>query len=366
MPLTARALVLEAPRQLSIQEFQLPEIRDDDALLRVEACGLCGTDHAQYTGALGMGSAFVPGHEAVGTIVEAGPSFHDRHGVAAGARVAVEVFQSCRTCAACQAGTYQRCEKHGLADTYGFIPVATPPGLWGGYAEYMYLAADSVVHEITPGLDPAVATIFNPLGAGVRWAVTLPGTGPGDVVAVMGPGIRGLSAAAAAKAAGADFVLVTGLGRRDAQRLEIAPDFGADLTIDVAEQDPVQALRAATGNLADVVVDVTAEAPAAFAQSVDLAAPGGTIVRAGMTGSYESPGLRPDAIILKELTIVGALGVDAPAYTRALEILAGGDYPFADLPRQLAGMDDLEGLLQVMAGEVTSGETPPVHGVLVP
>ncbi|MDT5355815.1 MAG: alcohol dehydrogenase [Mycobacterium sp.] len=62
----ARALVLEAPRRLVVREFPLPAVRDDDALVQVVACGLCGTDHEQYTGELAGGFAFVPGHEAVG------------------------------------------------------------------------------------------------------------------------------------------------------------------------------------------------------------------------------------------------------------------------------------------------------------
>ncbi|EUA68932.1 alcohol dehydrogenase GroES-like domain protein [Mycobacterium xenopi 4042] len=64
----ARALVLDAPRRLVVREFRVPTVGDDDALLRVSACGLCGTDHEQYTGELASGFAFVPGHETVGTI----------------------------------------------------------------------------------------------------------------------------------------------------------------------------------------------------------------------------------------------------------------------------------------------------------
>ncbi|OOK78661.1 alcohol dehydrogenase GroES-like domain protein [Mycobacterium kansasii] len=223
---TSRALVLEAPRRLVVRELAVPEIGADDALVRVEACGLCGTDHEQYTGALSGGFAFVPGHETVGIIEAIGPQAARRWGVAAGDRVAVEVFQSCRQCPNCLAGEYRRCERHGLADMYGFIPVDRAPGLWGGYAEYQYLAPDSMVLPVPAGLDPAVASLFNPLGAGIRWGATLPGTGAGDVVAVLGPGVRGLCAAAAAKEAGAGFVMLTGLGPRDADRLALAPQFG--------------------------------------------------------------------------------------------------------------------------------------------
>jgi alcohol dehydrogenase len=356
--------VLEAPRRLAPRSLALPEIGDDDALVRVEACGLCGTDHEQYTGHLAGGFAFVPGHETVGRIEAIGAAASARWGVERGARVAVEVFQSCRNCPACRAGEYRRCERHGLSDMYGFIPVDRPPGLWGGYAEFQYLSPDSMVLPVPDGLDPVVATVFNPLGAGIRWGVTVPGTKPGDVVAVLGPGIRGLCVSAAAKAAGAGFVMVTGLAPRDAERLALAGRFGADLALDVASADPLRELRAATGRLADVVVDVTAKAPAAFAQAISLARPAGTVVVAGTRGGEGAPGFSPDVVVFKELKVLGALGVDATAYRAALDLLASGRYPFDELPRRCVGLEGVEGLLASMAGE--GNEVPPVHGVVTP
>src|SRR5438552_3594032 len=212
----------------------------------------------------------------------------------AGDRVAVEVFQSCRSCDACRRGDYRRCSVHGLADMYGLVAADRQPGLWGGYAEQLYLSPDAIVLPVPAALDPVVATVFNPLGAGVRWGVTLPGTKKGDIVAVLGPGMRGLSVLAAAKEAGAGFVLVTGAGARDAERLALAEEFGADAVVDVTEADPVATLRQATGGRrADVVVDVTAKAPAAFAQAVELARTGGTVVVAGTRGEPGAPGLGP-------------------------------------------------------------------------
>jgi alcohol dehydrogenase len=361
---SARALVLEQPRRLVAREFGVPEVGDDDGVLRIEACGLCGTDHEQYTGALPAGFAFVPGHESVGVVEAVGARAAARWGVKAGDRVAVEVFQSCRVCTACTSGLYRRCERHGLGDMYGLIPADKAPSLWGGYAEYQYLAPDSMLLPVPDALDAVVATLFNPLGAGIRWGVTVPGTSPGDVVAVLGPGVRGLSVCAAAKEAGAAFVMVTGVGPRDDERLALAKAFGADLAVDVSHTTPAKALREATGQLADVVVDVTAKAPAALGQAVAAARVGGTVVLAGTRGSPDTPGFWPDNIVYKELRILGALGVDAPAYRAALDLLASGRYPFADLPRRCASLDDAEDLVRGMAGEGTA--LPPVHGVITP
>jgi alcohol dehydrogenase len=365
MPASPSALVLESPRHLVRHSFARPEVGDDDGLLRVEACGLCGTDHEQYTGDLPAGYAFVPGHEVIGVIDAVGPAAAARWGVQPGDRVAVEVFMSCRSCPACLAGETQRCRRHGLRDMYGYIPIDKPPALWGGYADYQYLAPDSVLHPVPVTLDPVIATMFNPLGAGIRWAVTVPGTSPGDVVAILGPGIRGLCSVAAAKRAGAGFVMVTGVGRRDSARLALGRSFGADLAVDVSSEDPAAALKKATGGLADIVVDVTAKAPAALAQAISIARPGGTVVFAGTRGSAETPGFWPDLIVYKELKILGALGVDSRSYQAALAMLSSGDLPFADLPRRCEPLANAESLLQVMSGAGDADQTAPVHAVLI-
>ncbi len=363
---SATALVLEAPRQLVATSVELPTVRADNGILRVEACGLCGTDHEQFTGALHPGWAFVPGHEVVGIVEELGPDAAERWGVAEGDRVALEVFLGCGDCPRCEAGEPRTCRRHGLRTMYGFAGTDVGSGLCGGYATHLELRPDSLVLPVPDDLDPVLATVFNPLGAGLRWGARVPRTAPGDVVAVLGPGIRGLCVVAAAREAGAGFVMVTGAGERDADRLLWAERFGADLTVDVSVDDPVEALRRATGGRrADVVVDVTAMAPAAFAQAVALARTGGTIVVAGTRGpSAEAPGFHPDEVVIRELRVLGALGVDLADHAAALDLLAADRYPFAALPREVVGLSGAAELLARMAGE--SGPPAPIHGVVAP
>ncbi|MGY9073705.1 MAG: zinc-dependent alcohol dehydrogenase [Acidimicrobiales bacterium] len=361
----ATAAVLHGPRDLRTQEFDVPQTGRDDAVLRVEACGLCGTDHELYTGSMPAPYPIIPGHESIGIIESIGDLAAAKWGVAEGDRVALECWQSCRECDDCVAGTYRRCSNHGQTDIYGLVSSATLPSLFGGYATHHYLSPDSLVLPVPDALDPIEATLFNPLGAGIKWGVEVPDTKPGDRVAILGPGIRGLCALAAVRDAGAEFVMVTGYGERDRARLELATAFGADLVVDVAQDDLAKKFRAATGgHLADVVVDVTANAPAAFGQAVRVAAVGGRLVFAGVRGARETPGLNPDAIMYKELTIMGTLGVDAPVYRRALDLLAARRFPFDLLTRKVVGLEGAAELLDSMAGH--GSEPPPVHGVIVP
>jgi alcohol dehydrogenase len=358
-----RALVLEGPKKMVVQEFPKPEIGDDDALLRVEACGLCGTDHEQWSGVLPAAVPMIPGHETVGTITEIGPVAAQRWGLEAGDRVAVEAFQSCLTCDACLAGRARVCENRGMY-CYGQQPTSVAPALWGGYSEVQYLAPGSLLQRVPSTVDPVVAATFNAIAAGYRWGVSAPGTHDGDRVAVLGVGVRGLAAAIAARDAGASFVMVSGFGERDAPRLAVARAMGIDLVVDSAVTDPVAAFAAAAGGLADVVLDATANAPLAFAQAIELAGPNARVVIAGTRGPIDLAGFRPDLIVQRSLRIQGVVGVDSADYKAAVDLLASGRYEFAAMPSRTAGFADLDELMAVISGE--TDEVPPLRAAFVP
>src|SRR5712692_704905 len=167
-PRTCRAVVQTAPRQLELRELPVPDIDDDSALLRVEACGICGSDAEQYAGVLPVRFPVVPGHEPLGVIERIGDRAAKRWGVNVGDRVAVESIIRCGHCRACIAGRYQLCRGRGGLFGHGYVPLERPPGLWGAYADYMYLDPLSIVHPIREDIPAAVAVMFNPLGAGSR------------------------------------------------------------------------------------------------------------------------------------------------------------------------------------------------------
>jgi len=364
MTRTTRAVVQTGTRSLEMRELPLPTIGADDALLRVEACGICGSDYEQFAGALPVRYPVIPGHEPVGRIAEIGENAAMKWGVAVGDRVCVEALVPCGECEACGRGEHRLCTgRRGTINSYGFIPLETAPGLWGGYSEYLYLSPHALVHRIDEKVAPEIATLFNPIGAGFRWAVDMPRLQPGESIVVLGPGQRGLASVIAAKEAGAGKIIVTGL-RRDADKLALAREFGADVTIDVEKQDVRTVVREGTGRGADVVIDVTAYATEAVTQAIDLARRGGRVVLAGTKGARPVADFFSDRVVIKELTIFGALGVDSPAYERAIRLIESGKYPLEKMHTHTLPLTDAERALRLLSGE-EPGESA-IHIALVP
>lgn len=167
---TVRAAVQVAPRQIELREFPRPAIGPDDGLLRVEANGICGSDVEAYRGHLAMGRGpTIPGHEPMGIVEEIGDRAAERWGVQPGDRVALEVIVPCRSCHDCLTGRYQACRNRKFG--HGVTGIDVPPSLWGGFAEHLYLTPGAVLHKVDKTLPAELAVMFNPLGAGVRWAV---------------------------------------------------------------------------------------------------------------------------------------------------------------------------------------------------
>ena len=349
------AAIQTGPRAIELVELPRPRVGRDDAIIRVEACGICGTDVEQYRGemdgVIDLRYPLVPGHEPVGVVDEIGPDAAERWGLQPGDRVAVEPFIPCGGCRACLTGAYEHCDGWRQMMAYGFISTAVEPAIWGGYATHLYLHPKAVVHKVPGGMRPDLAVLFNPLGAGVRWGVTLPGTTFGSTVVVLGPGQRGLASAAAAKLAGARLVIVTGLSR-DRHKLDLALELGADVTIDVEQEDLVPRVRELTdGAMADVVVDVTPNATAPVVDAVECVRAGGTIVLGGLNG-VEVPSFPSDKVVLRGITVIGARGVTAPGYRAALEILDSGRLPLDRLRTHVFSLAEAERAIQVLDGEI--------------
>jgi alcohol dehydrogenase len=137
-----RAAVLTAAQTLGIQAFPVPRLGADDALIRVEVCGLGGSDVTQYLGKLRPSSTVYPvilGHVFVGTVEAVGPRAARRWRVAPGDRVVTEAIVPCWACAPCVSGHYSLCDAGEDLLRYGLISADREPHLWGGFAELVYV-----------------------------------------------------------------------------------------------------------------------------------------------------------------------------------------------------------------------------------
>ena len=301
----SHSVVLEAPRQLRIKEFDVPEIDEGDMLLKVEMVSICGTDPALFAGKLpNIPYPLIPGHEVVGCVAKIGDEASKRYGVNQSDRVTVEPYILCGKCWYCLNSAYSLCRTRRC---YGFtISANTPPHLWGAYGEYMYVAPGSRVHRISEDVAAEAACLSSVVGNGIRWTRTKGQLKLGENIVVVGPGAQGLATVLSAAASGADHIIVLGLPR-DAHRLALAKEFGATHTIEVDHQDlPGSIKEILGGELADVVVECTGN-PSAVKQALSLVKPLGRLVLVGLAGGKEI-GLVTDHVIMNEITIVGGLG----------------------------------------------------------
>ncbi|MEQ8990925.1 MAG: medium chain dehydrogenase/reductase family protein [Pseudomonadales bacterium] len=340
--------------------MEIPDIDAFSAILELEACGICGSDYEQYEGALRTPMPVIPGHEPLGRIAQIGDVAAKRWGVDVGDRVAVETMLSCRHCPTCFDGRYHLCENRRI---YSYIPLSESPGLWGGYAQYMYLHANSVIHRVDPSLPAELAVMFNPLGAGFRWAVELPETKPGESVVILGPGQRGLSCVIACREVGAGTIVVTGIAA-DARKLELARAFGADHTIDVDNEPAVERVRALTDGGADVVIDVSAYATEPVRDALDMVKPGGRIVLAGVKGFKPVDDFVSDLIVMKEITIHGAIGVTSSGYRSAIRLIESGRSPIEQMHTHDFSLENADLAIRTLAREVENDES--IHSCLIP
>jgi threonine dehydrogenase-like Zn-dependent dehydrogenase len=345
MPERVLAAVQVAPQTTTLQELPLPEVDDDAALLKVEAAGVCGSDVAAYR-SLPSGPRIL-GHENVGTLARVGRSFARRWGVREGDRVAIEEYLPCGHCELCLRGEFRHCaatDVHANPDAlrYGSTPISRPPALWGGYSQYLYMPPATVLHRMPTHVPADQAALALPLGNGVQWAAIEAQAGPGRSLLVLGPGQQGLGCVLAAKAAGAELVILVGL-ERDGRRLEVGRQLGADATVVADREDVRERVRALTaGRGVDAVVDASS-APAS--EMVPLALElvkrkeGIIVVQSigGTIGEFPIEKLARKYVMLK-----AARGHSYAAVELAIQRIAAGRLPLALLCTHQLGLDDVD------------------------
>jgi len=361
------AAVRVAPGTTEIREFPMPDIPEDSALLKMEVAGICGTDVKLYQHPP-SDAPVIMGHENIGIIAKAGDEFTRRKGFKEGDLVFVEHYVMCGKCEWCHIGQYRHCEntdwRHNPdAIRYGYTSAEKAPHLWGGFAQYVYLPWNSVVHHVPKGVTPELAGLVTPMANGVEWSLFDGGVGYNTSVLIQGPGQQGLSQTVIAKQAGAALIIVTGTSK-DGARLQVAKLLGADFVIDVQKEHPSDRIMDITnGRGVDLVLDCTSGAGTMpILLGVDaLKRRGGTIVVQGEMPEF--PNFPLAKLSLKAITMKSARGHSYKACELALEQLASKRFPLERVTTHRFGLRDVDLAIRSVGG---NGIPDVIHASLMP
>jgi 2-desacetyl-2-hydroxyethyl bacteriochlorophyllide A dehydrogenase len=321
-------VTFQAPGEVRVDEVPEPELSGaDEAIVRVEASGVCGSDLHIYHGRVAVEPGFVIGHEYVGTVVAAGDGVRS---VREGDRVLGTYCTACGECFFCARGDFHKCD-HGRVFGHG----ATLGSLPGAQAELLLVPnADLTLRHVPAGMSDDVALFAGDV-MGTGWhAVAETGVEQGSTVAVLGLGPVGLCAVQAAIARGAEQVI--GIDTV-AARLDLARSFGAQ-AVHLTEEDPRAAIKAATeGRGADATIDAVGH-PDALELACRITRKAGTV---SATGVYaERIEVHMGIVWIKALTLKTGFANVIKHVDPVLEALTAGTLDPTPLVTHHMGLDE--------------------------
>ena len=324
-----RALVYHGPGRKAWEEVPKPGIvADTDAIVRVDAVTICGTDlHILKGDVPAVTDGRILGHEAVGTVESVGQGVKT---VSAGDRVLVSCISACGTCRFCREGHAGQCLGGG-----GWI---LGHKIDGTQAEYVRVPfADTSTYPVPAGIpDEEILMLADILPTAYEVGVLNGGVRPGDVVAIVGSGPIGLSAIMGARLFSPSHIVAIDLAD---SRLEAAKRFGADVTVNNSGQNPEEVIHLLTDGLgADVAIEAVG-VPATFELAARLARPGGRIANIGVHG--EPATLHLEELWIKNVTITTGL-VDAYSTATLLRLVTSHQLDAAKFITHHFGLNEFD------------------------
>ncbi len=302
-----RAAVFHGIGDLRVDDVPVPPIGDDEVLVRVELCGICGTDVHILKGTFPPGHAPITlGHEFAGRVVSAGAQ---AAGVEVGALVTADIAISCGACSFCRHGQRLLCAEVGQIGVHRD----------GAFAEYVAVPA-SLVHPLPAGMTAGQGAYVEPLAC-VLHGHERAAVAAGSSVVVVGAGPMGLLHVQLARLRGAALLICS---EPHPGRSRLAGRLGADVVIDPSVNDPVEAVLDATGGRgADIVIEAVGSIPT-YRQAFRMVRRGGTVLAFGAAPSGETLEMSPFDIYARELTVLGSYAATYGTYEDAIALIGSG------------------------------------------
>ena len=304
-----KSLVLTEPKVLRIQESPTPDLAADEALIRVKACGICGSDVHGYDGSSGRRiPPLIMGHEAAGVIEGMGAKVE---GFSLGDRVTFDSTVYCGECEYCLEGKVNLCDRR--------MVLGVSCGEYrrhGAFAEYVAVPS-RILYKLPPSLPFEHAAMIEAVSVAVH-AVGRVKFQPGDASVVVGAGMIGLLLVQAARAAGCDRVIAVDL---DKDRLKLAKELGATQSINPLESDTIETILGATaGQGARVSFEVVGSTPT-VETAIQATRKGGAVVLVGnLVPQVEFP---LQSVVTREITLFGSCA-SAGEYPKCIELMDKG------------------------------------------
>ena len=331
---------------LEIRDVPKPEIGNDEVLIRVRACGICGSDIHVRHDSFPYWPPVILGHEFTGEIVEIG---REVKLLKEGDRVVAEPHtQACGHCYLCRTGNIQICN---MKRSPGW-------GIDGGMAEYVKMP-EKLLHKIPDNMPFDLAAVVEPVANTVHDITERARVEPGDFVAILGPGPIGLLAGMTARAAGAYHVAIIGAPADEAVRLKKARELGFDTVINLAEENPIDKINELTGGIgADLVIECSGS-PKAIASTVDMVRKKGRICAIGLPGNtpVEFPWNKAQ---FKVCDIIFNLSTSYTSWDRSINLVSTGQIPAGEVISHREPLDNWEEVFDAIEAQQA------LKGILLP